>query len=131
MLIDVRTDRDDDLGRVRRVDNAGRVVGRPEDRPRGRVLLRHAGPSEVVPLLVGRAVRQVVVVRHLDRCREGVAAVDRLGEQDLVPIVGADRGVVEVRPGDVERSVWPDERLRELVLVALSVRRARAEGDRA
>ena len=119
MLVDVGTEGDDDLPRVRRIDGARPIVRGPENGIRRRVLLRNARPAEVVPLLVGGAIRQVIVVAHFDWAGEGQAAVERPSHENLVAIIGpADGlGVVEVVEDHVEDAVRSHERLRELVLV--------------
>ena len=119
MLVDVGTEGDDDLHRVRRIDGARPVVGGPEDGIRRRILLRYARAPEVMTLLVGGAIGEVVVVAHLDQAGEGLAAVERPSHEDLVAIIGpADGlGVVEVVEDYVEDAVGSNERLRELVLV--------------
>src|SRR5947208_15326206 len=98
MLVDVGTEGDDDLHRVGRIDGARPIVGGPEDGLRRRILLRYTGASEVVPLLVGGAIGQVIVVAYLDQAGEGLAAVERPCREELVAIVGpADGlGVAEV-----------------------------------
>jgi hypothetical protein len=136
VAVDVRGEADDDLARVARVDARRRVVRGPEERVLRLDLLGDAGRAFGL-VLVGDAVGPVVIVGDLDGGGEVVAAVGRLGQQDLAAVVDAGRGAialagtarageVEVVPHDVQSPVGRRERLRELVLVARALRRRRA-----
>src|SRR5207249_2736082 len=101
-----------------------------------------AAAGEALPAIIGDTEQDVVVAGA-----EGLAAVGRFHQQNLImvvirircilrravaatTIVVPDRvagGIVEVGPGDVERAIWRGERLRELILVAVALRRARPE----
>jgi hypothetical protein len=105
------------------------MVGGPEDAAVAQRRGRHARAAGVVAG-VGQAVGQVVEVADLDRRAEAGPAVGRLHEQDLVAVVVARHGVVEVLEDHIEVAVGGGEGLRELVGVTGSGRGA-AEVDRA
>ena len=84
-----------------------------------------------MPALICGTVRQLIIVRDLVRRFEGVAAVERTRDQNLVPIVECTDGVVKVVPDHIEHTIGADERLRKLIFVTVSIGSGNAKSVRA